>query len=118
MEEIDKRKGGRPRSDDPRIRPVGFKCTDSEIEKLARLAEEYQTTIGEFCRVKSLGSRMPKVPVPKINIEKYQELSRLSSNLNQLMKAINEGKINNVECDFVRKIYDEVANLRKELINL
>jgi len=112
------KKGGRPKSDDPRIKGVGFKCTVAEMEKLESLAVEYQTTVGEFCRVKSLGSRMPKAPVPKINIEKYQELSRLASNLNQLMRAINEGKINNIENGFVEKIYEEVSALRGNLINL
>lgn len=111
-------KGGRPKSDDPRIKPVGFKCTVEEMEKLEKLAAEYQTTVGEFSRAKALGSRMPKVPVPKINVEKYQELSRLSSNLNQLMRAINEGKTNNIERDFVKKIYKEVADLRRDLISL
>jgi len=114
------KKGGRPRLDDPRIKSVGFKCTVSEIKKLEELAETQQITIGEFCRIKSLNSRMPKVPVPKINIEKYQELSRLSSNLNQLMKAIHENKKNtiDIDSDFIKKIYDEVSELRKDLINL
>jgi len=112
------KKGGRPKSDDPRINGVGFKCTAEEMEKLEKLAAEYQTTVGEFSRAKALGSRMPKVPVHKINVEKYQELSRLASNLNQLMRAVNKGKINNIDNDFVKKIYEEVSALRGNLINL
>lgn len=113
-----KGKGGRPRLDDPRTEAVGFRSTPDEYAKLKELAKTHGVTVGEYCRLKALGGRMPKTPVPAINIKKYQELSRLNANLNQLMKSVNAGKIVNIENDFIKKIYEEVTNLRIDLINL
>ena len=118
MEEalMTKNKGGRPKAETPRTEPVGFRCTIDEMSKLEQLADAYGITVGEFCRTKALGARMPKPPVPAINIKKYQELSRLSANLNQISKAINEGRVTDVGRDFMQKIYDEVTELRRDLL--
>lgn len=115
---VRKVKGGRPRLDDPKSEPIGFRTTPDEYDKIKNLAKTYGVTIGEFCRLKALAARMPKTPVPAINVKKYQELARLNANLNQLMKSINEGKTVNVEHDFIKNLYDEVINLRKDLMGI
>lgn len=113
-----KGKGGRPRLEDPRTEAVGFRSTPDEYAKLKELAKTHGVTIGEFCRLKALSARMPKTPVPAINVKQYQELARLNANLNQLMKAKNQGENVEIDKDFVKKIYDEVTNLRKDLIGV
>ena len=111
-----KNKGGRPKAETPRTEPVGFRCTIDEMAKLEQLATAYGVTVGEFCRTKAIGARMPKPPVPAVNIQKYQELARLSANLNQISRAVNEKKVVNIDRDFMQKIYDEVTELRRDLL--
>jgi len=112
------KKNGRPVSKYPKTEAIGFRCTLAERARLADLSSALGVTIGEYCRIKSLSQKLPKPPVPAINIEKYQELSRLASNLNQLNKSINSGKVNMSTGEILTDILEEVRSLRFELIDL
>lgn len=118
MEDVKKSKGGRPKSENPKNINVGFKCDAKELARLDDLAAAYGVTVGEYCRLKALGGKMPKPPVPLINVEKYQELSRLAGNFNQLLKAIHAEKITCVDEFLIEDIAKNIEGLRKDLLGM
>lgn len=111
---------GRPKSDDPRIHPYGFRATDSEAAELDKLAAAHGLTPGEFVRMKALGARMPKPPVPEVNREKWAELARTTANLNQIAAHLNQG--GGVDAAglaaTVTDLAEQVRRLRLELLGV
>lgn len=98
---------------DQRRHPVTCRLTDAELEKVDRVRG--QVTRGEFIRRAAL-SRAPR-PVPSVNVDQWQKLARASANLNQLVAAINAGKVSGVNVDLsdLKSALDEV---RAALIGL
>lgn len=106
---------GRKRIPDDQKRRHAVTCrlTDSEVEKVDGLRG--QVTRGEFIRRAAL-LRAPR-PIPTLNLERWQELARTASNLNQISAGINSGKIVGVTVDLtdLRAALDDV---RAALIGL
>ncbi len=60
-------------------------------------ARQFSVSISEFVRRAALKRRMPAAVVGEVNRETYRELCRIGNNVNQLMKAVNEGKVFGVD---------------------
>jgi hypothetical protein len=54
---------------------------------------------------------MPPLGVGEVNRETYRELCRVGNNVNQLMRAVHEGKVSGVD----PKILEELRVLVKEV---
>ncbi len=86
-----RRRGGRPKSEDPRSDQICIRLTQSEKSDLESRAGS--GNIGDFIRAQIFGrkARNPEM-VPAINREARLELAPLSSNLNQIAHHLNSGK--------------------------
>lgn len=84
------RTGPIPKSDSElRKHAVGCRLTSAEIAKVDRL--KGGVSRGEWLRLAAL-EKPPRI-VPPVNLEAWSELSHTASNLNQLTKHLNEGRL-------------------------
>ena len=99
------------------LRRHGITCRLTDAE-LVRLDEGRPTgmTRGEWLRTRALKRRLPRA-IPEINREAWADLARVSGNLNQYMRAVNEGRADRpaVNLAELRRLVDD---LRRELIGL
>lgn len=86
-----RRRGGRPKSEDPRSQNVGVRLTISEKSDLE--ARAGQGNIGDFIRAQVFGRKVrnPQA-VPEINRQAWLDLAPLAANLNQLAHHHNSGR--------------------------
>ncbi len=84
----------RPKKDDAerRIFPVRFRCTASEIERLAIGAERTRQSLPVYARHASLTSRITVVQEQQLDFEARQELRAIGNNLNQIARGLNAGR--------------------------
>jgi hypothetical protein len=110
-----KRGPGRPvlPPEEQRKHPVTCRLTDAELARVnaARGGE----TAGAYIRLAAL-KRPPRV-VPAINAQAWEELARLSANLNQVVKHLNiTGQFQGAA--YVADVSDKVAELRRLLLGM
>lgn len=60
----------------------------------------------------------PITPVAPINREQYAELARLSANLNQLARLVNEGDRVTVDDGLLIRVANETRRLRLALLGI
>lgn len=85
-----RRHGPRPKPDhEQRRHSVSCRLTDAEMARLD--ARRGQVSRGEWLRVSALG-KPPRI-VPEVNKVAWADLARAAGNLNQLTRAINEGRL-------------------------
>jgi hypothetical protein len=77
--------------DQQRKHRVSVFFTDAELAQLKEKAGDNDLPV--FVRTRAINGKLaPRAaPVPKLNIEIWKKLSRVSNNLNQLAKALNSG---------------------------
>ncbi len=112
-----KKKGGKPKTDKLRTISIGFRTTPEEAEEIKKRADIYSLRPGVYARIKSLEGRLPSTKkIPEINRQQYNDLGKLSSNLNQIAKACNQGfisKVNGTELLIeLNKIKDLLNSIR------
>jgi hypothetical protein len=89
-EQKKRRHGPKPKPpSEQRRHPVSCRLTDAELARLD--ARRGQVSRGEWLRVSGLG-KPPRI-VPEINKVAWSGLARAAGNLNQISRAINEGKL-------------------------
>jgi hypothetical protein len=71
-------------------------------------------TRGEWLRTRALKRRLPRA-IPEINREAWASLARVSGNLNQYMRAVNEGRADRPAVDLA-ELREKVDALRRGLI--
>lgn len=110
------RKRGRKRVPESQQRrhPVTCRLTDAERDHVD--ASRGSVTRGEFVRRAAL-SAVPRV-VPEVNREAWVELARLSANLNQLVRHLNERRPGTPPSVTLDELRDAVVRLRADLIGL
>ena len=94
-----------------------FACrlTDSELDQLDQ-GRPPGMTRGAWLRTKALKRKLPR-QIPEVNRQSYIELARLAGNLNQYVKAINQGRATEPAPD-LQVMYNEVQKLRSELLGI
>jgi len=90
------------------------RVSEDELEKIDALRGPMQRAV--FMRQKSLGESTI-TDIPAINTKAYSELARVGSNLNQLMKKINQSDSEDMfHSDLINEAIDQVNALRQSLI--
>lgn len=97
---------------------MGVRVTDADRAQIEERAARMGMKPADWLRQAGLSRRLPSPPVPAINREQYAELARLSANLNQLVKAANEGRAVAVDSALLEQTAAECARLRLALIGL
>jgi hypothetical protein len=113
-----RRKTGRPKLDPAAVRTstIGVRVSPSEYAELRQKAESLRLTPAQWLRVAALNRRLPKPPVPAINIREYGDLARLSANLNQLVHLAHQGRVITVPEHQLKELAEEVRRLRAALL--
>lgn len=90
---------------------VPIRVSPEERTQLMDAAKRFHVSLSEFVRRAALKLRMPPAAAPEVNRETYRELCRIGNNVNQLMRAVNEGRVGQVD----PQILAELRNLVKEV---
>lgn len=95
---------------------VSCRLTDAELVRLDELRGEVSR--GEWLRLAAM-SKPPRI-VPTVNKVAWADLSRVAGNLNQLNRAINEGKLTTKDAAgagrMLMDLQAQVDQLRRALI--
>jgi hypothetical protein len=77
----------------PRSAVVPIRLTPEERDQLQDKASDHRISLSEYMRRQAFSRRLPVKPAPEVNQQTYQELARVGNNLNQLIRAIHEGRV-------------------------
>jgi hypothetical protein len=94
--------------------PLKIFLSGEERKAVAAKASGTGLALSAFIRRAALGMKVSSIPQP--NAEKWQELARLSANLNQLTKAANGGAGIQVDSALLYEVAVLVRGLRLDLI--
>ncbi len=105
-----------------REKRITVRYSEEECAELKTSAKNAGKTLSDYLRARSLGKRVKAVAsIPEVNRAAYIELSKLSSNLNQLTHHLNKGLVKSIDgnhlLDALRKTYKSTEGLRLELVN-
>lgn len=90
---------------------VSARLNQEEVELLDSYCKSTKMKRGEYLR--EAGLRNPPASVPEVNREKWLELGRLGSNLNQISRRLNQG---DPLADQIDQVRDLVAQIRVQLL--
>ncbi|GAB7026063.1 plasmid mobilization protein [Geotalea toluenoxydans] len=108
---------GRPKAAEgkKKIYNLTVRLSDADLMELADKASKAGLSFSRFLREAGLGRELPR-PVPPINLQTHQELGRIGSNLNQLIKRIYEGYFEgNAIATALEELTQVIRAIRKEL---
>jgi hypothetical protein len=112
-----RRRGPAPRpASEQRRHPVSCRLTDAELAELER--RRAAVSRGEWLRLAAFGT--PPRVVPSVNRVAWADLARTAGNLNQLARAVTEGRLAG-DADLSATLTDLRAQLdrvRAELIGV
>lgn len=116
------RRGGRPRTDDPRSKSLNVRFTESEWERVQARAESAGRSPRELARDALLTGRMvTSAPREAAQADAHLagQIARVGNNVNQLVRSLNESKVagtlNIIEWQMALK---QVEALRAQLAEL
>jgi hypothetical protein len=120
---VQKKKGGRPKSENKRDFDYRVRLTKEESDELLFRAKTLETSPSEILR-SFLTFMMPEAP--KLNLiarEQYRELTKLSININQIAHALNvqlkagmHEKLNNQAIDHLKRTIYLIREIKSEII--
>lgn len=110
----------RPKSPDHLIRhrTIGVRVNAAELAELESKANTAGVSVTEWLRLAGLRRRAPAGIAPAINRQAWAALARSAANLNQLTKAVNEGRQIGVDVNALRIMYREIQTLRQQLLGV
>src|SRR5712692_2613860 len=112
-----RRRAGRPRLAADRLRSAALppvRLTQAELGQVEELANTHGLSVSALVRRIVLGRRLPQ-PVPRVNLQAWAKLGPLAGNLNQYVKAINQGRAAGVPLPLLLEIRQLLDTLRDEL---
>jgi hypothetical protein len=86
---------GRPKVNEESRRAINFtiRLTTDEQKRLEKAAEICGKTPAVVVRAKLFKGKFPAAKIPRIELNTYLELKKIGTNLNQLTRLANAGKI-------------------------
>lgn len=97
-----------------RERRVDVYLSQTEIALIEAKAKEAGLRLAEFLRAAALGHRIHSLPVA--NAQLWAELAPTCSNLNQLARHANEGRVLNIPANLLIELHNQVQALRMDLL--
>lgn len=90
---------------------IKIRMSDDELKILRDLQEATRLNASQIIRESIRGQRLePVQAIPEINRSIYVELSRVSSNLNQIAKVLNS-RTQQIKADDLNKLIDALARI-------
>lgn len=116
------RRGGRPRTDDPRSKSLNVRFTESEWERVQARSEEAGRPPRELARDALLTGRMvASAPreAARADAELSGQIARIGNNLNQVVRSLNEAKaLGQLDIVTLKMSVDRIDAMRQELAEL
>lgn len=120
-----KKPGPKPKAaEEYRLHRVSVYLTDDEYQSVSE-SLQLETNTHKFSLGRAMADHFRRaathqgpaqLPAPALNIEAWQELARLASNINQLAKSANSGRVTGVNSGQLDAIYREIQALRSALV--
>ena len=112
-------RGKKIQPDQKRTKSISSRLSDEEFAIFEQLCKETGLEGGVYIRYVVLGNEY-KLParVPEINREVWLKLSKLSGNLNQYQKAINQGTATSYPPGMLEEVRELVEQLRADLVSV
>ncbi len=98
-----------------------FRVSTSELADIKKEAGRVGLSLSDYgrrCVLRSHGKFPAVVHVPEINTRTYTQLGRIGNLLNQAMKAMNQGKLDNFPIDLLRETVSLIQSTREQLIGV
>ena len=98
---------------------LGTKVSQKDLAVLAVKVKASNLTISKFLRAAALSAIVtPPVQIPQINIEHWNDLARVGSNLNQIAVKLNAtGEVDPYLNETIEQLRSILAEVRAALIN-
>lgn len=111
-----KHKLGRPNADAARLKKhvLTVRLSDTDLLALHEKSQRTKLSYSAFLREAGLGRELPR-PVPEINLKTFQELGRIGSNLNQLLRLHHENNREDFSSDLLGELTRIIQGVRKEV---
>ena len=97
---------------------VPIRVSPEERLLLYGAAKRLHVSLSEFVRRAALKLRMPPAAAPEVNRETYRELCRIGNNVNQLMRAVNEGRVGQVDPILLGELRDLIKEVGLQCLGL
>lgn len=120
MKNNNQKKTGRPTlpSEDVRQYVIGVRVNLKERTLLASKARMLNLSLSQCLRELSIQKDIKRLVVPAVNRQAYAELSKLGSNLNQLLQLSYRLDRNAIPERLIIETHEAVAKLRCDLLGL
>lgn len=114
-----KGRGGRPSipSDQVRRHTIGVRVNEDERNRIQEKADRMNMAPAQWLRHAALDRILPPCPAPKLNRDMYVELGKIGTNINQLVKASNSGRMPH-PLPPLRNLVNIIINLRLEILGV
>lgn len=90
---------------------VPVRLSIEERVKLYEAARPFRMSLSGFIRHNALKRRMPTASVGEVNVDTYRELCRVGNNLNQLTRAVNEGRVAGLDVEILHELRGVVKEI-------
>ncbi len=120
MKNNNQKKTGRPTlpSEDVRQYVIGVRVNLKERTLLASKARMLNLSLSQCLRELSIQKDIKRLVVPAVNRQAYAELSKLGSNLNQLLQLSYRLDRNAIPEQLINETLEAVTKLRCDLLGL
>lgn len=120
MKNNKQKKTGRPTlpSEDVRQYVIGVRVNLKERTLLASKARMLNLSLSQCLRELSIQKNINRLVVPAVNRQAYAELSKLGSNLNQLLQLSYRLEKNAIPERLINETHEAVTKLRCDLLGL
>ncbi len=115
------RRGGRPRTDNPRSKSLNVRFTEDEWARLLERAAPSGRPPRELAREALLHGSMTSAPKSRAraDAELTGQVARIGNNLNQVVRALNEAKAaGQLDLVTLKMAVDRIDSMRSELAEL
>lgn len=107
---------GRPPKDPSLVRTLRLDValSPTELAVLIEVAGDVRLPLRTYVRKAALGAKLPPA-VPAVNSQLARDLARVGGNLNQLLHAINIGKVKEPPAVDLLELQSLLAQVRRQL---
>lgn len=88
---------------------------DAELDQIRANAATARLPVSTFVRRVALRKQID-VPPPLVDVQRWRELAPLASNLNQIARACNAGRVEGIDLATIGALAEQVRLLRLELL--
>jgi len=113
MKQASKKPKTRKPPEQARSTVVPIRLTQIERDELQSKARDASVSLSEYVRRAAFLRRLPPRSVPEVNRETYVELARVGNNLNQLMRAIHEGRVQVLLPEALAQVQDVLTQFKE-----